>query len=371
VARQQIGDALAGRRRLSCSQLVGISALAAADSAAHCLPVASRPEANTLLADALERIGRELEHQRKNSGRPHLLTQVDGGRFSSALGILREGLTLAESISPELINDLRTHIALIGILDPQRTGGLTSGSTRNCPGLVLLASPRSSMEVAEALVHEGAHQKLFDLGITHDLLTTNSDRCAPFHPPWVVDDRLWSLETTLAACHAYACLARFGQDAGATPSTRAIGPDSLLPVASERRDIIGQWLLANEDYLGHDARTLLAGLLGQHPRHCHTHIGEKPLDDGLTAAYVIDAGLVFRHCVRSERVLVGRPSLPPQLYWVSADAATLLELLRHKPLVEVIDTCAQRWQVTRWDARNRLTAVLSNLSASGLVTTSL
>jgi hypothetical protein len=37
--------------------------------------------------------------------------------------------------------------------------------------------------IAEKLVHEGAHQKLFDLAITHDLLTADFDRCPPFHPP--------------------------------------------------------------------------------------------------------------------------------------------------------------------------------------------
>jgi hypothetical protein len=308
LARNQIGNALAGRSQLASSRLIGISALAATDSAAHGLPVASRPEANSLLTDALDDIGAELERQRDTSARPRLLTKVDGDRFTSALTVLRNGVVLARSISPDLIDDLFTHVALIGILDPHHSGGLTSGSSRSFPGLVFLESPRSSIEVAEALVHESAHQKLFDLGITHDLLTIDSDRCPPFHPPWAPEDRLWSLETTLAACHAYACLAKFEQDAGVASGIRAVNPGSLLPLAHERRDYIGQWLIANGDYLGSDANTLLAGLLGRRPRTART--GAK-CSDALATGYVIDAELVFHHCIASGRVLVGRRSRPP------------------------------------------------------------
>jgi len=367
LARQQIGDALAGRSRLSRARLVAVSAVAAAHSAAHGLRVVSRPEANTLLADALGDIGAELERRREPSTRPRLLTEVDGSRFTAALAVLRDGVTLARSISPELVDDLLTHVALLGILDPQRTGGLASGSSRTFPGLVLVEGCRSSIDVAEALVHEGAHQKLFDLGITHDLLTIDSDRCAPFHPPWTPADRFWSIETTLAACHAYACLARFAQDAGVTTGMRMVGLGSLLPVARDRSEIIGRWLLDNGDCLGNDAHTLLVGLFDGRPRIAATddmHCG------AVAAHYVIDAELVFRHCSSSDRVLVARPSLPPQLYWISGDAAALLELLGHKPFEEVVDTFTQRWKVARWEVSERLTLLLSSLSASGLVTIS-
>jgi hypothetical protein len=368
LTRQQIGDALAGRSRLSCSGLVAVSALAAADAPAHGLQVVARPEANTLLADALAEVGAELARQRAPFTRPRLLTKIDGSRFTAALAALHDGIALARVISPELVEDLLTHVALVGMLDPHRAGGLSSGSSRTFPGLVLLGSGRSSIDVAEALVHEGAHQKLFDLGITHDLLTIDSERCAPFHPPWTPADRFWSLETTLAACHAYACLARFSQDAGVPAGMRMVGPGSLLPVANDRSEIIGQWLLDNGGYLGNDAHTLLAGLFGRRPRIAPT--GDIP-SVAVAADYVIDDELVFRRCSSSDRVLVARPSLPPQLYWISADAAALLEFLRHKPFEEVIDTFTQRWKVPRWEVSERLTRLLSCLSASGLVTISL
>lgn len=364
LARRQIGDALAGRSRLVRSQLVGISELAAADSAAQDLPVVSRSEANTLLADALDDIGAQLEGQHETSGPPRLLTKVDGKTFTSALAVLRDGVALARSISPELIEDLLMHVALVGILDPQRTGGMASGSFRTFPGLLLLESPRSTIEVAEALVHEGAHQKLFDLAITRDLLTIDSDQCAPFHPPWAQEDRFWPLETTLAACHAYACLARFWQDAGVTLETRAVGPGSLLPVASERSEIIGRWLLDKGDHLGTDAHILLEGLLGRRPRTARTTGG---CSGPVTADYVIDTGLEFRRCDSVDRVLVGRRSQPPQLYWISNDAATLLELLERKSIDEIIHAFAQRWRVPQSDVADRLTMLLRDLYVSGLV----
>lgn len=366
LARRQIGEALVGRSGLDCAQLVEISALTTADCTAHGLSVASRPEANALLAEALDDIGAELWRRREMPGPPRLLTTADGDRFASALAILREGTALARSISPELIEDLLAHVAVIAILDPHRAGGLASGSSRTFPGLVLLASPHSSIEVAEALVHEGAHEKFFDLGVTRDLLTINSGQCAPFHPPWAPDDHFWPLERTLAACHAYACLAQFERQVALTPDARAVGPASLLPVADERREIIGSWLLDKGDHLGADAHILLEGLLGRRPQTTAvsgSHSPGAPKGD-----HVIDPRLRIRRVPASDRVLVGLSTEPPQLYWVSADAAMVLELLGRKPLNEVADTLAHQWQVPLSVANDRLNVLLTDLRTSGLAT---
>lgn len=368
LTRHRIGDALAGRASLTCATLVGISALAAAGGVQG-LRVASHPEANTLLAEALDTVGAELGRQEAASWPPELLTEADGELFTSALAILRDGVALARSVSRELFEDLLGHVALVGIVAPQRAGLLASASCRTFPGLVLLTT-HSSIDVAEALLHEGAHQKFFDLAITHDLLNTDSDRCPPFHPPWAPEERLWPLEQTLAAWHAYACLAWFAHDAGVTTGARAIGTDSLLPVAGERSKILGQWLLNKGDHLGTDAHTLLNGLIGRRPRTVRVAAScSNAMARPAAADYVIDSRLEFRRCGSPDRVLVGRPSQPPQLYWVSNDAAALLELLGQQSLDEVIRTFAHRWRVQRLDATNRLTALLSDLFASGLVTT--
>ncbi|MDQ2884032.1 MAG: HEXXH motif-containing putative peptide modification protein [Actinomycetota bacterium] len=364
LARHHIGDALAGHGNLVCSTLVGISAMAASGSAAHDLRVVSRPEANILLAAALRTVGAGVDAQQAEVGPPTLLTEADGRPFTSALDILHDGVALARSVSLELVDDLLAHIALVGVIGPQLAGRLVSASLRAYPGLILLKAPWSSIEVAEALVHEGAHQKLFDLAITHDLFTADSDRCPPFHPPWASAQRRWPLEQTLAAYHAYACLARFGDEADVAGGSCPLSPESLLPVASERSKILGHWLLDQGDHLGTDAHLLLDGLAGRRPNTSRT---AASCPGAITGDYVMDASLEFRRYGSPDRVLVGRPSQPPQLYWVSDDAATVLELLAHGSIDDVARTFARRWRIPQFDATDRLSGLLSDLYVTGLV----
>ena len=109
---------------------------------------------------------------------------------------------------------------------------------------------------------------------------------------------------------------------------------------------------------------LLDGLIGRRPRTAHTS-GTTP--GAVTNHYIVDTRLEFRRCGSPNRVLVGRPSQPPQLYWVSRDAAALLELLRQRPFDELIPLFVQRWHMERLDATDRLTALLSELYVSGLL----
>ena len=55
----------------------------------------------------------------------------------------------------------RTSVCSPSPADP--SGRLGSASAREFPGLVLFPEPQTALEVAEALIHEGAHQKFFDL----------------------------------------------------------------------------------------------------------------------------------------------------------------------------------------------------------------
>jgi hypothetical protein len=70
---------------------------------------------------------------------------------------------------------------LLVILDPATSGGLISASSRFFPGLILIDRPENPFNVAEALIHEGAPQKFFDLVITHDFLGADiaEDRRVP------------------------------------------------------------------------------------------------------------------------------------------------------------------------------------------------
>jgi hypothetical protein len=138
----------------------------------------------------------------------------------------------------------------------------------------------------------------------------------------------------------------------------------LLPVASERSKILGHWLLNQGDHLGIDAHLLLDGLIGRRPSTSPTAATRS---SAVAADYIIDTPLEFRRCGSPDRVLVGRPSHPPQLYWVTDDAATVLELLTHESLNDVARTFAQRWRIQQLDATNRLSGLLSDLYVTGLV----
>jgi len=369
LARHRIGEALAGRASLECADVVPISDLVGdsgrLDAGVCELAVAWRRESNRLLAGALDGVGTELGRQRAASGPLRLITEAGGERAAAALEVLRDGVALARSTSRELIDDLLPHIALVGIIDPPSAGRMASASSRSFPGLVLLESPRSSIEAAEALVHEGAHQKLFELAITRDLLTVHSDESPPFHPLWAPDCHGWPLEQTLAAGHAYACLARFSHDSAASAGGPAVGPDSLLPVANERFEIIAGWLLDRGDHLGADAHVLLAGLLSQRPRRGLSTVNSP---DRTGSCYTVDPDLQFRRCKDADRVLVGRPSQPPQLFWLEPDAALALELLgQHRPTSQLVGTFAARWDMLPPEASDRVALLLRELAGSGLV----
>jgi len=370
IARHHIGNALAGRQGPDGAALVGIDDVVGprgrVDTGVSDLVVASRPDADRLLAEALDAVGEELDRQHAASGRPRLMTETACERFDRALEVLRAGVALARSTSRELIDDLLPHITLVGIVDPQHAGRLASASPRRHPGLVLLESPQSSIDAAEALVHEGAHQKLFDLAITHDLLSDRSDECSLFHPPWKPTDRRWPLEQTLAAGHAYACLARFARDLNSSRGDQVIAPSSLLPLAGERCEMITEWLLEMAGYLGADAHVLLRGLSGIEPRPADLTI-ERPFRTD--RSYTVAPGLQLHRCEDADRVLVGCPTQPPELFWVDADAARTLDLLAYKPLGEVVAALADQWRVGYAAAADRLGPLLGKLYTSGLITT--
>ena len=370
IARYHIGTALAGGPSPDGAALIKINDVVGqrgrVDTGVSELVVASRPDADRLLAEALGAVGEELDRQQAASGRLRLVTETAGERFDRALEVLRAGVALARSTSRELIDDLLPHITLVGIIDPRHAGRLASASPRRHPGLVLLESPQSSIAAAEALVHEGAHQKLFDLAITHDLLADRSEECPPFHPPWMPADRRWPLEQTLAAGHAYACLAHLASDLNLSTGNQVIAANSLLSAANERCGMVIEWLLEMGGHLGADAHTLLKGLSGIGPHPADLRVERTCRAD---SGYAVAPGLQLHRCEDADRVLVGCPAQPPELFWVDADTARTLELLAYKPFGDVVAALADQWGVGHPAAANRLAPLLRKLYSSGLVTT--
>ncbi|WP_434449653.1 aKG-HExxH-type peptide beta-hydroxylase [Lentzea sp. E54] len=302
--------------------------------------------------------------------RPQPLTEADGERFEAALAIVDEGVALLRKFAPDMADDLLAHVSMLAVLKRETSGGLVSASSRYVPGIVLIDEPVLPMEVAEALVHEGAHEKFFDLAITKEFLDVRAEDADYFETSW--SHARWPLEQTFAAWHAYSCLAQFNESIG----TEQLGADSLLAKAKERASEIGEWLLAHEDDLCGDARWLLRALTG------------FPVDVGGAAAQSSAGGVTLStedsedlcfHVLpdvrykraASGRVVVGRAAQPPQMFWLDADASWTLDQWRTdratKTFGWLLTRATEEWQVGSAMAAGRLRTALGSLLRTSIV----
>ncbi|UQS27755.1 HEXXH motif-containing putative peptide modification protein [Amycolatopsis thermalba] len=317
--RFQVGEALAGRRPIT-SDLGDdldcvVTELVAGPST---LKVATGDRAGAVLAEAL----RVIHAQSLSGGRPpRVLTGDD-----EALAVVSAGLDKVRAVSPALADDLVAHVDLLVVLDPATSGGLVSASSRLFPGMILIDRPDAAYEVAEAIIHEGAHQKFFDLAITRDFLGPDPADGRTFRPSWSA--AVWPVEQVIAAFHAYACLAQFAEDVWARNENSELGTNSLLPRARERATEIGRWLRGAEDTLEIDAKWLLRTLLCDEDAPTLSQPVTRPVPPGY---YTLDPLLRIARMETTRRVLVGRPGDPPELHWLDGDAAELVVRLSRAP----------------------------------------
>jgi hypothetical protein len=288
------------------------------------LSVAASRDSNDRLAQAMR-----LVHAQSGvpGPPPRLLTQADGEAFQQALDIAEAGLNKAREVSPRLADDLLPHSRLLVILDPATSGGLVSASSRLFPGLILLDPPSCPYDVAEALIHEGAHQKFFDLAITHAFLAEDIGQDRIFRPSW--SGARWPVEQVVAAFHAYACLAQFAEDVARRGENSDLGKDSLLPEAREREREIGRWLLDAEQALEIDARWLLRTFLREDVAPVRPETTVSPVPNG---DYVLDPLVRMARTAGTGRVLLARPGNPPELHWLEGEAIQVVERIGSKPL---------------------------------------
>jgi hypothetical protein len=315
LSRYRIGEVLAGRAPVGRLRLAAAGELG--DGGAPAL--VADPEAQRALAPALRSVAAETGATGSAVG---LITRADGGRHARVAAEVGAGLRRAAELVPELFADVVGHVDLIGVLDPDRSHGVVSASSRHVPGLVLLRSG-DPLEVAESFLHEAAHQRLFDLAITRDLLVPEADAAAGFRPSW--RRASWPIEQTLAAFHAYACLAELA-GAAAEEVRRGVGPLSVLPTAGERAAEIGQWLAGHTDLLGADAERLVLALLGEPIAAQAPSPAPGVRRDGSEPVYRVQDCRV--RVAADGRWLVGVPGEPPRLFWLAGDAVSVLEILR-------------------------------------------
>ncbi len=283
--------------------------------------IASTLNAADELSVALRRIDAELGRNGAG-GLDDVLVHEGAPGFSPMLEMVRTGIRLAANTARDLVVDLLPHVALLAVISHDHAGRLGSASVREFPGLVVLPEPASALEVAEALVHEGAHQKFFDLAIVGSVFGGRHHYAPLFEPSWAGPGAgPWPFEQVVAAFHAYCCLAAFWKDSDT--SVRATVHDgSLLPLAADRAEEIGQWILANSEYLGRDGADLVGRLTG---RDVLAAEGQGISPDMLLADTAASAERVAaRRC--GAWMLVMRWTAPVELTWMpSTSAAPIAE----------------------------------------------
>ncbi|WP_162185693.1 aKG-HExxH-type peptide beta-hydroxylase [Lentzea aerocolonigenes] len=357
IVRYEIGRALAGQGGLEQARLAEAAALSVRDVG---IDVISDPAAASLIEAPLRIVA-------PAGASPQPLTEADGERFEAALAIVAEGVRLFREIAPDMAEDLLVHVSMLAVLKRETSGGVVSASSRYVPGIVLIDEPSLPLEVTEALVHEGAHEKFFDLAITQNFLDSRAEDADYFENSW--SHARWPLEQTFAAWHAYSCLAQFNMSIG----TEQLGPDSLLPKARERANEIGGWLLEHEDVLLADSRQLLHGLTGEPTGEAD----ERSDVDCVTLCTEIRENGHFRvvsdvriRRARTGRAVVVRATRPPEIFWLGSDASWTVGQLddRNPTSFEfVLSRAAKEWQVPSELAARRLRTSLGSLVSSSLV----
>lgn len=320
VFRFRVGEALAGREPFDTAIDDSLGDLLTE------LPAGSARLALVSGAGAGERLARAMRLIHAQSGGagepPRLLTEADGESFREAAAVVEAGIAKVREVSPRLADDVLPHSRLLAVLDPATSNGLVSASSRLFPGLILIDKPGGEYDVAEALIHECAHQKFFDLAITRDFLGADVSGDDFFHPSW--SSARWPVEQVIAAFHAYACLAQFAEDVTERGEAHLLGDNSLLCSARERELEIGCWMLNAESSLRHDARFFLRTFLGEPTTAAAPPENSAPCVDG---EYELDPQVRSACMVDTRRVLLAGPGNPPSLLWLDREAAQLLDRL--------------------------------------------
>lgn len=322
------------------------------------IPVLSAHDADTLLTDVLSAL---------TSDPVSFLTEGDGSRFDAAFATLQQGVALAGAASPAIAADVLAHVSLVAVLrrdDP--VVPVVSASLREFPGMLVLVEPRHAHEAAEAVMHEAAHSRFFDMAIVHDLLPPDCDVLEHWEPSWRPGVR-WPVEQVVAALHAYSVLSEFADDLRSSGRNVPPWENTLLPHAAERAREIGDWVDGRLAMLGRDASAFVNGLRGQpaardlrptKPAADAHGLGLRVLD-GLRVTSVDGGGAVAS---------VG---IPARLFVLGSDSGLVLSsLIEHEqddPIRAAVTAYSRRRRVSRGEAAEAVRGILASLSAMSLV----
>jgi hypothetical protein len=226
---------------------------------------------------------------------------------------LIEGSRLLAKIVPQLSESIFAHVSLIGVIDvadrskwsaPDRPGLFESGSKNTVPASLFLSpnALRSSWNAAEALFHEGCHQKLFDLVATHSIhrpgyRAEDSVRVvAVWNRSVPGNSNEWTVDRALVAFHVYVHLGffflviagRHAEEAADSSTPGRMEPFSAARRAFDRARYLGGQLRGPASTeLGNDGNLLVEWLCEAMDRS----LDPKPPGDDLVTRLVSQAGI--------------------------------------------------------------------------------
>jgi len=127
------------------------------------------------------------------------------------LAILREAVSILKTTIPVVAQSTLSHTRAIYMVD----GGASflSGTTRRLPRVAYIHRSGwvDPITLAELLLHESVHQKMYDLQVVYTLYEHSYDlRRAPvIKPSWHSDSEQWPFDRAFAAAHVYVHLSHF------------------------------------------------------------------------------------------------------------------------------------------------------------------
>jgi predicted O-methyltransferase YrrM len=181
------------------------------------------------------------------------------------LAALRRGEELLQALVPQLTRSALTHVQLVGVFP--HTGAWkdkASSSQIRVGGSVFLGRTlmRSPWVVAEHLLHEALHQKLYDFRHGHNLLEPDFAKRgaprvrSPWNPAGLNEANSWDTHRAFAAFHVYAqltLLARVAEERSAELESEFGSSAGLIP---SHKAFARAW------YLGEQLRTTAWEVLG-------------------------------------------------------------------------------------------------------------
>jgi len=283
---------------------------------------------------------------------------------ADSLQLLRAGYDLVRELAPTLAPSVLAHVRLVAWMRVQTPdAAVQSGSIRAIPSSIFF-SPRhlrTPWAVAEALMHEAAHNKLFDLYLVRLVLKPGYD-CrharkipVPWKRPTMMQRNEWPVDQALSAFHVYMHLAVLGRAVdgrapelvgrfGATDESGAMKSS----VAVERAEYLGEALLEHgKEDLGPDGLAMVQWLWeelrGMSPliaRPSRTGLASKerlPAEQTNGSQFERAPGL--RTKPAGDDLLVFTPARPG-LHWLNASARAVLEQADGRDADEIVRALA-------------------------------